>query len=248
MSAAEKVLKLAEAALVAALAWTVLVTIPRQIQTAANAVRTDTQQQATETRNAVVGLLQPVAHGMSLLPGDVTKIVNDRSRDAVAIVSARTETALGIVGRVGDGVTHTLDRFASVAEASKPALAEIGPTLVTLRTGLGEVGPTLAAVRPGLVNVGLMTADVRAAIAPHLECKGNPACWPAGIDATLGGTKTLMGEAGLTMRYWRKETPEIAGSVAQIAGNGAKISKPHWYWKAAPIVGGIIVGIISAKR
>jgi hypothetical protein len=248
---AEVILKLAEAALVAALAYMVAVVIPHQIRDAATAVRSDAAHEAADTRSALVAIVQPVANSLAALPpavtgiadrrlGEAVKDANDRLGELVKDANDQLAAALDIVDRRTEEVVKIRNDLG-------PGIAQIAPTLQALQGSLNEVGPTVAALRPGFTNAGLLIADIRAAVAPNLECKGNGKCWPEAITATLGGVKMVTGEAGLTMRYWRKETPEITENVGKITGNAEKISHPHWYWKAAPVVGGIIAALVTKK-
>lgn len=136
--------------------------------------------------------------------------------------------------KLGDRVVDVADKhLGRIADTATPVLASIDHA----------VNDT----RPAIQNVGLMTADLRAAIRPELECEGNGGCWPSQVTGILGGAKTGIGESALTMRSWRKATPEIAANISGIAGNANKLSKPHWYIKVATIAAPIIGGIVAAR-
>jgi hypothetical protein len=136
--------------------------------------------------------------------------------------------------RLGDRVVDVADKHLDRVTGN------IVPVIANLNQAVGDA-------RPAIQNVGLMTADVRAAIRPELECQGNGSCWPSQVTGILGSVKTGLGEGALTMRSWRKATPEIAANVSAITGNANKLSKPHWYTRVATFAVPIVGGILAAR-
>lgn len=140
--------------------------------------------------------------------------------------------------RLGDRVVDVADKHLDRVTENLP------PVIASLDQAVNDA-------RPAIQNLGLMTADVRAAVRPELDCRGNGSCWPSQVTGILGSVKTGLGESALTMRTWRKATPEIAANVSAIAGNANKLSKPRWYTRVAtfavPIVGGIVAARLASR-
>lgn len=243
MTTPERVLKYAEATLIAALVYAVLWQVPQQVQVAANAVRTDALREGTQTREALIGLLQPIATGAASLPG-----IADRHLGTIEDMTGLTLAhGLDIIDQRTQAGVDALKDAAKLRDDLKPVLTETARTIAAARPVLAELGTTVAAARPAFVNVGRMTDEIHAALTPMLDCKGNAACLPSQTTGILGSTKTLLGEAALTTREWRRVTPTIAANIGAITGNAEKLSHPHWYVTAAKIGAPVAAGVILGK-
>lgn len=164
----------------------------------------------------------------------VTAQMPDLARSISTSWSADARRA---IGREGDLTRRSL------AEAIEVADRRISSVQDDARRGVDAVNASaaeLAKVRgdlkPVLDRAAALTERIDTAVAPHLDCRSNGNCWPAGVTASLGGFKMLMGEGAQAARRVDGALPRFISMseqmVAQsrdVASNLNRLTRPRWY-------------------
>lgn len=179
----------------------------------------------TRARETVTRQLPAILHAEAdLIRRDVSGQITALRGDIRAEVS---DTRSDLFRRA-DGLQALLNTHAERIEAD--TVTEIRQTRREL---LAEARPAVAGAVGLLATYQALPSVVGARLDPWTECRGNGACWQAQITASLGATRSALGQVA-------RSAPSVAASIERSAaasekattataaamGNIAEVTKP----------------------
>lgn len=162
---------------------------------------------------------------------------------AVSEIRATRAAAIAEIAATRADITS---RLASVEHRTDMHLFRITAAMdMHMATANGSLAHMAASVDPAAALV----SDVHESIRPHLQCRGNGACWPAQVTAAIGAGRQTLGETSRTMRAVREAAPKVTANVQQTTANVERITRPDsWLVRgiklAGPVLGGALAGAI----
>lgn len=212
-----------------------------------------------------------LAYQTWIQPPRIEKAIAERVDSRLTAVDSKID-AVGteLVSTIREVRTTLQTVQSTVKQLSDNADKRIGEAILTVNTAVDKADTQLTAVnesarvlvdaaKPTLDNFARSSAVIDSTLQYNLNCKGNGACWPSGVTATLGGLKMTLGESAQAMRRFDASLPVFLAQVERIGvtfeqtgNNVARWTKPDKAALtgakiAAPFAGAMVGAYIREK-